>query len=127
MRASGATCGSQAYRPVAALAYDGRLHQAATAHSQDMAARNYFSHTGADGSSPGQRVSAAGYTWNAVGENIAAGYGTVAAVMAGWASSPGHCANIMSPNYTQLGIACVSGGGSSTFRNYWTMNLARPR
>jgi uncharacterized protein YkwD len=101
-----------------------------------MARKNVFQHETVPGSayynpttqpSPWDRMKAEGYNWNGASENIAAGYGTVAAVMAGWASSPGHCANIMSPNYTQLGIACVSGGGSSTFRNYWTMNLARPR
>lgn len=127
LRASGATCGSQAYGPAPALAYEGRLHQAATAHSQDMVVRNFFSHTGSDGGSPGQRVSATGYAWSAVGENIAAGYGSVAAVVDGWAASPGHCANLMNRNFTQMGIACVPGSASSPYRSYWTMNLARPR
>jgi uncharacterized protein YkwD len=127
LRAAGATCGSQAFAPARALAYEARLHQAASAHSQDMVSRSFFSHTGSNGSSPGQRVTATGYVWTAVGENIAAGYGSVAAAVDGWAASPGHCANLMNPNFTQLGIACVPGAAGSPYRTYWTMKLARPR
>ncbi len=103
------------------------MHQAASAHSQDMVSRSFFSHTGSNGSSPGQRVTATGYVWTTVGENIAAGYGSVAAAVDGWAASPGHCANLMNPNFTQLGIACVPGAAGNPYRTYWTMKLARPR
>ncbi len=56
------------------LAFDPRLIQAATAHSQDMNARAYFGHTGSDGSSPQSRMSAAGYPWRGWAESLAAGY-----------------------------------------------------
>lgn len=127
LRAAGATCGSQAFGPARALGYEARLHQAAATHSQDMVSRNFFSHIGSDGSSPGQRLTAAGYAWTTVGENIAAGYGSVAAAVDGWAASPGHCANLLNPNFTQLGIACVPGTAGNPYRSYWTMKLARPR
>ena len=56
------------------LAANAALAAAATAHSNDMANKNFFSHTGSDGSNPGQRISRAGYNWYTYGENIAAGY-----------------------------------------------------
>ncbi|WP_315095738.1 CAP domain-containing protein, partial [uncultured Cellulomonas sp.] len=45
----------------------------------------------------------------AVGENIALGYPTPAAVVAGWMGSPGHRANILNPDYTQIGVGCTTG------------------
>jgi uncharacterized protein YkwD len=66
-----------------------------------------------------------GYAWKAGGENIAAGQSSVTAVMSGWLSSPGQCANIMSANYSHVAVACVRQSGSA-YGRYWTMVLARP-
>ncbi|MGW0584190.1 CAP domain-containing protein, partial [Streptomyces sp. NPDC002920] len=65
------------------------LAKAAQAHSEDMAAHQNMSHTGSDGSSPGDRITRAGYNWSTYGENVAYGYATPEQVMAGWMSSPG--------------------------------------
>ena len=100
---------------------------AAAAHSQDMAASNYFAHNSQDGRTPGDRIAAAGYSWATYGENIAAGYATVQAVLDGWFASDGHCANLMNGNFREIGVACVPGSGSTTFSNYWTMELATAR
>jgi uncharacterized protein YkwD len=127
-RASGASCGSEGNFPSAPpLAWNAMLVQAALVHSDDMAATNVFSHTGSDGSSAGQRATAAGYVWQSLAENIAAGQPSVAAVMGSWMASPGHCANIMRSGYRDIGVACVSGGASNTYRSYWTMNLGLAR
>ncbi len=128
LRAAGASCGAAGtFAPAAALSWSALLTEAATAHSLDMAANNYFDHTSPSGSTLSSRVQAAGYAWSAVGENIAAGYATVDSVMSGWMASDGHCANIMNANFTQIGVACVKGGSSNTYPTYWTMDLARPR
>jgi uncharacterized protein YkwD len=127
-RSSGASCGSEgSFGPAAALGWDTRLTTAAAVHSQDMQAHNYFDHTGSDGSTPGDRVTAAGYAWQTTGENIAAGYSSAETVVDAWIGSPGHCANLLNPQFTQVGVACVAGDGGNTYRNYWTMELARPR
>ena len=89
-----------------------------------MANQNYFDHTSKDGRNPGQRMSAAGYSWSAYGENIAAGQTSAASVMAGWMESPGHCSNIMNKNFRDVAVACVV-NSSSTYKRYWTMNLGR--
>jgi uncharacterized protein YkwD len=127
-RASGATCGSRgAFAPAPALAWDSQLTQAADAHSRDMVANNFFSHTGSGGSTLSSRVNAAGYLWRSLGENIAAGQTSINQVVDGWIASEGHCANLLNPSFTEVGLACVSGTASTTYRTYWTMDLAQPR
>jgi uncharacterized protein YkwD len=127
-RAAGASCGARGSFPaVPALAWNDALTQASLVHSDDMVARNFFSHTGSSGSSAGDRATAAGYSWRTWGENIAAGQATVAVVMAGWMASDGHCANIMNANMRDIGVACVAGGAGNTYRTYWTMTLGATR
>jgi uncharacterized protein YkwD len=94
------------------LPADPRLNAAARAHSADMVARGYFSHTTPEGSDPGDRAAAAGYG-PFVGENIAAsGRGTAISVFSLWRSSPGHNANLLgSYAATGLGAAPGSPGG----------------
>lgn len=127
LRAAGATCGTTSFAPAGPLTWSAQLTQAAAVHSQDMVTNDFFSHTGSSGSTLSSRVDATGYAWSSLGENIAAGYGTVNRVMDGWMASPGHCANIMSPNFTQLGVACIKGTSANRYGDYWTMDLARPR
>jgi uncharacterized protein YkwD len=127
-RAAGASCGSEGNFPAAPpLAWNAALTQASLVHSDDMVAFNFFSHTGSDGSSAGQRATAAGYIWQSWGENIAAGQLSVAVVMASWMASPGHCANIMHAGFRDIGLACVSGGAGSSYPTYWTMTLGSAR
>ncbi len=125
-RAVARSCGGTAMPAVAPLAWNDQLFSAAARHSTDMATNNYFSHTGLDGRSMSQRVSAEGYAWSWVGENIAAGQSSVAVVMNGWLASPGHCANIMNAQPRDVAVSCVQRSGT-TYGRYWTMALARPR
>ncbi len=123
-RAQSRSCGTTSYASAPALAWHCQLETAATNHSASMAQEDYFSHTGSDGSSPGDRIIAAGYSWRAYGENIAAGYRDEQDVMDGWLSSPGHCVNIMNPTFTEVGAGMVSGSGY--YGNYWTQDFAKP-
>jgi len=125
-RAAGATCGARgSFAPTGPLAAQPQLTTAAYGHSRDMADNNYFSHTSPDGRTLGARVTAAGYVWTTVGENIAAGYGTVQQTIDAWMTSDGHCANLMEPRFTEFGLACASNTGS-TYRTYWTLDMGRP-
>lgn len=124
-RASGTTCGGVAYPPVPALSLQGNLRAAADAHAADMATNNYFSHTGRNGSNPGDRITAAGYRWSAWAENIAAGQGTAILAVNGWFASAGHCVNFMSSAVTQIGFGGAD-NPSSTYRIYWVAELGRP-
>jgi len=119
-------CGSENYQATAALSWHCTLEGVAYAHSRDMGDYNFFSHTGSDGLTVGDRVRNAGYDWSAAGENIAAGQQTIDTVMPAWLDSPGHCANIMRPLYTEFGAASYSVDGSD-YPIYWTQVFARPR
>lgn len=63
-----------------------------------------FGHTGPDGKTPQDRITASGYKWITSGENIARGYTTPEEVMKGWLTSTGHRANILNKNFTDIGI-----------------------
>jgi len=106
------------------LTGDSRLHDAAIAHSTDMAVNNFFDHTGSDGSNAGQRAQSAGYDWTAWGENIAAGYTSAQSVFDGWLNSPGHRDNMRNGVFSDIGIGLVTGAEGSDFATYWTMVLA---
>ena len=123
-RAVARTCGTTARPATNAVVWDASLAAAASRHSSDMAQHNFFDHTGSDGSTVGVRATAAGYSWSGIGENIAAGYPSVSAVMSGWLSSPGHCNNIMNSAHTHVAMACVAQTGT-TYGSYWTMVLGR--
>ena len=123
-RAVARLCGATAYAAAPPLTWNTKLESAALGHSEDMAKNNYFSHTAPDGSTPASRVATVGYTWWTVGENIAAGYTNAQSVMSGWLTSPGHCANIMDPNFKEIGVASADGG---SYGMYWTMDLAAGR
>jgi uncharacterized protein YkwD len=125
-RSQSRNCGSENYPATAALSWQCTLEGVAYAHNRDMGDHNFFSHTGSDGLTVGDRVRNAGYVWSAVGENIAAGQQTIDIVMAAWLESPGHCANIMRSMYTELGAASYRVDGSD-YPIYWTQVFARPR
>ncbi|MGH6626726.1 MAG: CAP domain-containing protein [Burkholderiaceae bacterium] len=119
------TLGMPVFMPAApALAWNDILFSAAARHGRDMAQQNYFAHTSLDGRTPDQRVSAEGYVWQAIGENLAAGYTSIDSVIAGWLSSPGHCRNLMDPVFADVAVSCVQQAGT-TFGTYWTMELGK--
>ena len=99
------------------------LARSATAHSQDMAAENYFEHQSLDGREVWDRAKAEGYDYQTVGENIAVGQRDVAEVMQGWMDSPGHRENIMKPDYTHLGSGVATGDFKGQQSIYWTQNF----
>lgn len=106
-----------------AVSYDARLGRAAQGHANDMLANNYFSHTGRDGSSAGDRISREGYQWRTWGENIARGQRNEEAVLTAWVNSPGHQANNVNPNFEDFALA-KAGSGSS---QYWVLVFATER
>jgi uncharacterized protein YkwD len=91
-----------------------------------MARNNYFSHRGRDGSDPAQRVERAGYRYRATGENIAGGQMQAEDAMAAWVKSPEHCANLMNPAYTEMGVAYAVDPGSD-MGVYWAQAFGLPR
>jgi uncharacterized protein YkwD len=112
-------CGSQPFTATSPLAWNATLAAAAEKHSRSMANNNFFDHKDRDGRTPGDRAELEGYSGQQVGENIAAGQDTVRKVVDGWLASPGHCANLMNPQYHELGAAYAVDPKSDA-GIYWT-------
>ncbi|GAB2608009.1 hypothetical protein Aab01nite_61630 [Paractinoplanes abujensis] len=105
------------------LAGESRLHRAAQKHSDRQADQNNMSHQLPGEASMGDRVTAEGYRWGGVAENVAAGYRTPDAVMEGWMNSAGHKANILNCGYKHIGVGVAKSGDGTL---YWTQNFASP-
>jgi uncharacterized protein YkwD len=104
------------------LAVSPELQQAAQSYSQVLASTGCFGHGCGPVPDFAERDGQAGYTgWTALGENIAAGYATPEAVVAGWMASPGHRDNILSASFTEIGIGVGNGGGP--YGMYWTQEF----
>jgi uncharacterized protein YkwD len=123
-RSAPRTCGTTTMPAVSPLSWNDGLSAAALRHSLDMAANLALDHTGSDGSTPGDRITQAGYMWRSCGEDIASGYPTVSGVVSAWLASPGHCVIIMDAGFADIGAAYDIGSNS---QRYWTLDLARPR
>ncbi|HTH83130.1 MAG TPA: CAP domain-containing protein [Mucilaginibacter sp.] len=115
VRASGCTCGTTHMPAVPLLTWNELLAKSALNHSQDMNTTGIFSHDSSDGTSFSSRITAAGYKWHAAGENIAMGQKTEQEVFNVWLQSEGHCDNIMSSSFKEMGAAKVG--------SYWTLDF----
>lgn len=123
-RAQPRQCGAQRYPAVPPLHLNADLGQAALRHSRDMARHRTFSHKGSDGSDVGLRARKSGYGWRGIGENISFGQRSAAEAVAGWIDSPGHCANLMNPTFTEMGAAYALRGAPRQAA-YWTQVFGR--
>src|SRR3954464_2796073 len=102
-------------------AQSSELAQAASGMCQRMTAEHFFSHDTPDGKSVVDRIQPTGYIpgggdW-VVGENLAWGSGALStpqAIVNGWMNSPGHRANILAPDYKDIGLASCMGSPLTT-------------
>ena len=121
-REEGAECDDTPMDPVEPLDSNDTLQCAARLHSLDMVERDYFDHYTPEGDSPGDRAAELGYPNASVGENIAMGQPTPEDVVQGWMNSPGHCQNIMSAQYNELGVGYARDDQQSSFP-LWTQKF----
>src|SRR5690606_1626745 len=99
------------------LQFDTKLMNSARQKSTDMAKNNYFSHTSPTYGSPFDQMKANGITYRAAAENIAMGQRSAEEVVKAWMESPGHRQNILTPEFTHIGIGYDANG------NYWTQQF----
>jgi uncharacterized protein YkwD len=110
VRKNGCKCGNTYMPPVQPLSWNNLLEGSASGHARDMYRRKYFAHVSLSGKTIKNRIEEAGYTLTgmrtyAIGENIAAGQRSIDEVMRSWMASEGHCKNIMSKNFREIGVA----------------------
>jgi uncharacterized protein YkwD len=92
------------------LAENATLDDIAMLRIDDLFQQQYFAHVGPQGESAVTVASSVGYSYLALGENLALGvYAGDAGVVTAWMNSPGHRANILNTHYTQIGVAVREG------------------
>ncbi len=107
-----------------------KLTSAAQTQSQNMALQDFFGHIDKNGLAVDSRVSATGYDWSRVSENIAAGYPTAAEVVDGWINSPAHRQNLLDAAVTEIGVGYYflpNDTGIENWNYYWTQVFAEPQ
>jgi uncharacterized protein YkwD len=125
-RAQERFCGSSFYPATTPLNWNLALLRASHLHSLQMAQANLVSHVSVDSRELIERVRPTGYLIDRLGENVAAGQTTVDMTMNAWENSPSHCANLMSPIYKDVAVACIY-NKVAFYRFYWTMDLGVQR
>lgn len=100
---------------LSALASDALLDKVALAKAKDMSNNNYFDHQSPTYGSPFDMMKQFGVTYSYAGENIAKGQKTPQEVVTAWMNSEGHRANILSKNFTQIGVGYYNGYWAQEF------------
>ena len=109
------------------LTLNSELSVAADGHAQSMGNQDYFDHVGLDGRQAWDRALDAGYNYQTIGENIAAGQTTPQEVVDAWFNSPSHRENILNPAFTEIGVGhyfLQNDTGNLNLNHYWTQVLA---
>ena len=86
-----------------------QLEEAAYLKAYDMMTKGYFSHQSPSGKKPWDWIRGANYNYKYAGENLAIGFLDSSEVIQAWNSSPSHRANLLNPNFQEIGIAVVKG------------------
>lgn len=126
VRSTRRNCGNKAFNAARRVSWNDTLAEASRLHAEDMARFSYLSHDGRDGSIPAQRVERAGYRYRAMGENIAGGQMKPEDAVTAWINSPPHCANLMNPAFTEMGVAFAV-DRTSKLGVYWAQEFGTPR
>ena len=105
-----------------ALTLDSAISNVARTKSKDMATNNYFAHQSPTYGSAGDMLTRFGIKWSAWGENIASGQRTPEAVVTAWMNSAGHRANILSANFSKIGVGYATNSNGTP---YWTQMFTK--
>ena len=134
-------CGEKGRFPATtALTWSDKLYKSSYEHSYDLAYSEIFSHTGSGTKSDwtgyamdkksilSERVEVYDYSWRFIGENIGAGtvMDSPEKMVDGWLASDGHCANLMNPNFKEVGMAMVK-KDNTHYIHYWTQDFGTQR
>ncbi len=109
-------------RGLAPLKMNWEVSRVARYKSEDMKNNKYFSHTSPTYGSPFDMLKQFNIKYKSAGENIAKGQKSASSVMNSWMNSEGHRKNILSSNFTEIGVGYVEGGGTT----YWTQMFIKP-
>jgi uncharacterized protein YkwD len=107
------------------LSWEARLAASAYEQAADIALQDRLSHTDSRNRGLGVRLRSVGYAAAGAGENLAAGQTDIGDALQAWLASPSHCANLMQPEYRDVGLACVQRPGSR-YQRFWVAHFGAP-
>jgi uncharacterized protein YkwD len=107
------------------LSWEPRLATSAQEQARDLAAQDRLSHVDSRNRGLGARLRSVGYAAAGAGENLAAGQTYIDDTFQAWLASPSHCANLMQPEYRDVGLACVQRRGSR-YERFWVAHFGVP-
>ncbi|WP_237153319.1 CAP domain-containing protein [Oryzibacter oryziterrae] len=110
---------------IAPLQLDPRLSQIAADYARKMAALDDHGHNVDGHSMLGDRLKSYGYAFANAGENVAAGYHTIAEAFSGWRQSPPHDRGMKDPEMTLMGIGTAY-NPNSKYKVFWSLIFAHP-
>lgn len=126
-RAAGQDCHAGSYPPAPPVTGNSELHEAAQAHADRMASKDFFSHDDPyNMSTPASRVRDTDYGGRFSGENIAAGQPSPKAAVQAWLTSKtGHCKNLMNKGHKEMGAGFIKGVNGASYPTYWVQVFGR--
>lgn len=107
------------------LSWETRLAASAQEQAADLAVQDRLSHVDSRNRGLGTRLRGVGYAAAGAGENLAAGQTDIDDALQAWLASPSHCANLMQPEYRDVGLACVQRRGSR-YERFWVAHFGVP-
>lgn len=125
LRRQAAPCAAAAGAAMQRLSWESRLAASAREQAMDIAAQDRLSHVDSRNRGFGARLRSVGYAAAGAGENLAAGQTDIADALQAWLVSPSHCANLMQPEYRDVGLACVQRRGSR-YERFWVAHFGVP-
>jgi uncharacterized protein YkwD len=140
-RAVAQDCGSQGkWQSASPVMWNEKLYSSAYEHMQDLIVSQTFSHDGSGGESDWsgyplgikstqvERAENYGYEWSRLGENLGGGASidTPQKIVNAWLESDSHCANLMNPHFTEMGMVRIT-DETALYTNYWGQNFGTPK
>jgi uncharacterized protein YkwD len=124
LRRQAAPCAST-HAAMQRLTWEAKLAVSAHEQATDLALQDRLSHTDSRNRGLGVRLRSVGYASAGAGENLAAGQSDIEDTLQAWLASPSHCANLMQPEYRDVGLACVQRRGSR-YERFWVAHFGVP-
>lgn len=99
----------RAVKNLPALERNALLDLAARLKAEDMATKGYYAHIAPDGTTPMDFVNRSGYRYRIIGENLVVERMSADQVVEAFMDSPGHRANILRKDFTEIGVGTAEG------------------
>jgi uncharacterized protein YkwD len=125
LRRQAAPCAAGGSAAMQRLSWESRLATSAVEQARDLALQDRLSHIDSRNRGLGTRLRSVGYAAAGAGENLAAGQTDFEDTVQAWLASPSHCANLMQPEYRDVGLACVQRRGSR-YERFWVAHFGAP-